>query len=116
MKKETTWRLVRFITFLPFLAFVPLATFTIHLDFFFWGFFIYLTLWAIACAIVEGKWLSKHWKKRFILRIIGVVGLQMIISFGLATWMMWDMYDVRGADGKLKSEQSIDSTRKTPVD
>ena len=119
MKKEMSWRLARIIVFLPFLTFVPLTIISRSRPlFYFWGFFIYLTIWAIANSVVDRKYFPKHWKLKCVFRVVGVLGLQIGISFGIASLIFKDQYDVRGADGTLKTEQNqgMDFIGETSVD
>ena len=104
MKDKTKQRFLRLIAFSPFFTFAPLTLF--H-EFFFWAFWVYFVLWVWLCAHIDRKDINPnmYWGGKALLRITGVIVLQFVIVFSVGCWIMRDLYDVRGADGKLKIEQ-----------
>jgi hypothetical protein len=67
------------LSFVPFLAFVPLTVFTSRFSlFFFWGFFGYLVLWILFIGATERTHFRTHWKKR-ITSYIGLIILTQVI-------------------------------------
>jgi cytochrome c oxidase subunit IV len=79
--EKKKWAIIKYLSLIPFLFFVPGTVFTFKLSFaFFIGFFVYLIVWLIAASIIERIYFSKGWIKRTAAYFGIIIAVQVILS------------------------------------